>query len=267
MQNVFKSWTIGILVIFMFGVFTTSCKKEKWLTDGGQIGFSTDTLSFDTVFTTVGSVTREFKIYNLNSKRIKLSEIKLKSGETSPFRMNIDGVATKSIQNVEIAPNDSIYVFVALTVDPTSGLLPFIVSDAVQVTLNGQTSELPLEAYGQDAHYITDSVLTSATWINDKPYVIVHSALIDSANTLVIQKGCRIYMHQDSKLYVNGTLNVYGTKKDSVIFQGDRLDRDYFGYRDYPGEWRGIHFLSANYNSQINYAVIKNGGLTDAGRA
>ena len=241
-----------------------SCKKDQLLTSGGQLSFSTDTLKFDTVFTTIGSVTRSFKIYNTNKKRIRLDRIKLAGGANSMFRMNIDGVSTRDIQQVEIAANDSLYVFVALTVNPTSGLNPFIVNDAVQMTLNGQQRDVPLEAYGQDAHYISDSVLTSQTWVNDKPYVIVHSAMIDSLNILTIQKGCRIYMHQDSKLYVKGTLNVYGTKQDSVIFQGDRLDRDYFGYKDYPGEWRGIHFLGASEKSHINYAVIKNAGFTDA---
>ncbi len=251
---------IFIIIIHLF----TSCKKDQFLTSGGEISFSTDTLKFDTVFTTIGSATRSFKIYNTNKKKIRLDRIKLAGGANSMFRMNIDGEATKDIQNVEIASNDSIYVFVALTVNPTSGLNPFLVSDAVQVTLNGQQRDVPLEAYGQDAHYIYDSVLTSQTWINDKPYVIIHSALIDSLNTLTIQKGCRIYMHQDSKLYVKGTLNVYGTKQDSVVFQGDRLDRDYFGNKDYPGEWRGIHFLGASEKSHINYAVIKNAGFSDA---
>lgn len=255
-----------LLIVFSMFVLTTffSCKKDKFLTQGGEISFSTDTLKFDTVFTTVGSVTRSFKLYNTNSKRIKIDEIKLEGGASSPFRMNIDGEPTKNIQGVEIAPNDSIYVFVALTVNPTSGTLPFLVNEKVQVTLNGNMSELPLEAYGQDAHYVVDSILDSQTWTNDKPYVIVHSALVDSAQTLTIQKGCRIYMHADSKLYVAGTLRVFGTKSDSVIFQGDRLDRDYFGYKDYPGEWRGIHFLGTSQLNTLNYCIVKNAGLTDA---
>lgn len=242
----------------------SSCKKDTILTTGGKLAFSTDTLSFDTVFTSVASVTGSFKIYNRNPKRINIEQINLKGGASSPFRLNVDGEPTRDIRNVEVAANDSLYVFVAVTVDPSSGLLPFLVMDEVQVTLNGQRYGVQLEAYGQDAHYITDSVLQSQTWVNDKPYVIVHSALVDSAEILTIQKGCRIYMHQDSKLYVKGTLNVYGTRQDSVIFQGDRLDRSYFGYKDYPGEWRGIHFLGASQGSQLNYAIIKNAGFSDA---
>jgi len=242
----------------------SSCRKDKLLTDGGNIAFSTDTLKFDTVFTSLGSVTRSFKIYNTNKRRVRFENIRLKNGSASPFRMNIDGTPTKSIADIEMAPNDSLYVFVALTIDPSTGTQPFLVQDAVEVTLNGNTSAVQLEAFGQDAHYIVDSVLKSQTWVNDKPYVIIHSALVDSAETLTIQKGCRIYMHADSKLYVGGTLRTFGTKTDSVIFQGDRLDRDYFGYKDYPGEWRGIHFLSSSLQNNLNYTIIKNGGLTDA---
>lgn len=253
---------LGFCCLYFF--LASSCKKDNILSSGGKLSFSTDTLSFDTVFTSVASVTGSFKIYNDNAKRIRIDEIKLAGGDASPFRMNVDGEPTKDIRNVEIAANDSLYVFVAVTVDPTSGLLPFLVVDEVQVRLNGQTYAVQLEAYGQDAHYITDSVLHSQTWVNDKPYVIVHSARVDSAQILTIQKGCRIYMHQDSKLYVKGTLNVYGTRQDSVVFQGDRLDRSYFGYKDYPGEWRGIHFLGASQGSQLNYAIIKNAGFSDA---
>ncbi len=244
--------------------FLFSCSKQKILSNGGNLAFSTDTLKFDTVFTTLGSVTRSFKVYNTNNQAIIISDIRLAGGAGSAFRMNIDGEPVKQISDIKLAANDSIYVFVALTIDPTSGTLPFLVQEKVQFTLNGNISEVQLEAYGQDAHYITDSVLSSQTWVNDKPYVIIHSALVDSAETLTIQKGCRIYMHQDSKLYVAGTLRVFGTKTDSVIFQGDRLDRDYFGNRDFPGEWRGLHFLSSSQGSTLNYCIIKNGGLTDA---
>lgn len=252
---------VPLLIVSFFLLLTFgSCKKVKVPRDGGTISFSTDTLTFDTVFTSIGSFTNSFKIYNNQNQPIVLSEIKLAGGQASPFRMNVDGLPGKEFHDIEIAANDSIYVFVAVTIDPTTGNLPFLVEEKVQVTLNEKQFQLPLEAYGQDAHYIVDSVLTTANWVNDKPYVIIHSALVDSAQTLTIQKGCRIYMHQDSKLYVAGTLLVYGTKKDSVIFQGDRLDRSYFGYKDFPGEWGGLVFTKGSVWNNLNYCVIKNAG-------
>ncbi|MBL7765484.1 MAG: hypothetical protein JNJ58_05290 [Chitinophagaceae bacterium] len=264
MQSFNKSLFILIIPALLFLGTFVSCKKDKLLTEGGSIAFSTDTLTFDTVFTSLGTVTRSFKIYNTNKSRIRINEISLQGGSTSPFRMNVDGTPTKKIENVELAAEDSLYVFVAATIDPTTGTMPFLVQDKVLVNLNGTTSEVPLEAYGQDAHYVVDSFLQTDTWSNDKPYVIIHSAAVDTGATLTIQKGCRIYMHADSKLYVAGTLKIFGTKTDSVIFQGDRLDRDYFGYKDYPGEWRGIHFLSTSDGNNLNHVIIKNGGGTDA---
>lgn len=243
-----------------------SCKKDKFITNGGNISFSTDTLKFDTVFTTLGSVTRSFKIYNNNNKRIKFDEIRLEVGDTSYFRMNVDGNPTKSIRDVELAPNDSLYIFVALTINPSQNNLPFLLEDKVVVSYNGTQQNVPLQAFGQDAHYINDSTLNTQTWINDKPYVIMGQigALVDSNQVLTIQKGCRIYVRANCKLYVDGTLRIFGTKTDSVIFQGDRLDRDYFGYKDYPGEWAGLHFLKNAHQCSINYTIIKNAGLLDA---
>lgn len=69
------------------------------------------------------------------------------------------------------------------------------------IRLNGTVREVALQAYGQDAHYINDSLLTSQTWINDKPYVILGNigALVDSGEVLTIQKDVEyMYMPHQS---------------------------------------------------------------------
>jgi hypothetical protein len=238
----------------------TSCKKNKYLNSGGNFSFSTDTLTFDTVFTTQGSVTKSFLIKNNNNSWIKLNRIHLGRGAASPFRLNIDGTPTKDISNIDIAPFDSLYVFAAITIDPTAVDNPFIIEDSVVVTLNENTKSLPLQAYGQNAIYIYDSVMQgNITWTKNKPIVIVNSALIDSNASLTIDAGARIYMHANSKLFVKGTLKANGTLHDSIVFTGDRLDRDYFG-GDIPGEWCGLHFLTKSHDNVLNYCIIKNGG-------
>src|SRR5690606_16652327 len=133
---------------------------------------------------------------------------------------------------------------------------PFVVEDNLVATLNGKSYAIPLMAYGQNAYYIVDSTITgNHTWKTDKPYVIIHNAAVDENSTLSIPAGCRIYVHADSRLIVLGTLKVKGTKQDSVIFQGDRLDRKYFGNEGYPGEWGGIYFTSTSSNNEIDYAI------------
>lgn len=264
---------IFLVSLFFTGILLSqfsSCKKDNFLTEGGRIGFSTDTLYFDTVFTTLGSVTHEFKIFNRNDRPIKISNIRIEQGEQSFFRLNVDGIATKNISDIELAANDSIYVFAALTVDPNNEVNPFVINDRVLVDFNGTTSEVALQAYGQNAHFIFgDTILPTQTWINDLPYVIVNdgdpnnSFRVAEGETLTIQKGCRIYMRQTSRLFVSGTLQCFGTKEDSIIFQGDRLDRSYFG-QDFPGEWGGIYFLETSTGSNLNHVIIKNGGAADA---
>jgi hypothetical protein len=69
----FPSLMIGLLAISMI-----SCQKDQFiLGSDALVGFSADSLKFDTVFTSVGSVTKSFKIKNQNNQKIKLSEIKL----------------------------------------------------------------------------------------------------------------------------------------------------------------------------------------------
>jgi hypothetical protein len=250
------------IAIFSIAIIAmqTSCKKTSYLTTGGNFSFSTDTLLFDTVFTTQGSVTKSFLIKNNNNAWIKINRIKLGKGANSPYRLNVDGQPTKDITNINVAPFDSVYVFAAVTIDPTAVDNPFVVEDSVVVTLNEITKSLPLLAFGQNAVYVTDSVLQgNITWTPNKPIVIINSALVDSTCTLNIQAGTRVYMHNNSKLFVKGTLIADGNITDSIVFAGDRLDRDYFG-GDIPGEWCGLHFLTKSKNNVLNYCTIKNGG-------
>ena len=58
----------------------------------GPVSFSSDTVSFDTVFSTVGSVTMEFRAINRGNDPLLIDRIYLGGGTGSPFRLNIDGV-------------------------------------------------------------------------------------------------------------------------------------------------------------------------------
>jgi hypothetical protein len=260
MNKVKSSLWSCVLISLAFLLVQSSCQKQKFLTNGGSIRFDEDTLKFDTVFTTQGSVTKWLLLKNENDKWISVNNIRLEKGDTSVFRLNVDGQATKNISNIEIAPRDSIYVFVAVTINPNNANNPFVMEDKILATFNGTQKEVFLSAYGQNAIYINDSVLQgNITWTNTKPYVVINSALVDSDAVLNIQPGARIYMHANSKLFLKGTLKAIGTKTDSIIFVGDRLDRDYFG-GDIAGEWCGLHFLNNSMNNELRYCIIKNGG-------
>ncbi|RYD55083.1 MAG: hypothetical protein EOP56_17075 [Sphingobacteriales bacterium] len=252
-----------ILIIASAIAFTFSlsaCKKEKLLTTGGELTFSVDTLSFDTVFTQFASFTTEFKIYNPQNQKVNISSIRLEKGDNSFFKVNVNGISGSNVQNMELAAKDSLYVFATVNIDPTNENNPFVVEDRMIITMNGKEYSVPFRAFGQNAYYIINQRLNTQTWKTDKPYVVVSSAQVDSNQTLTIPAGCRVYMHGDSRLFVFGTLKVLGTKTDSVLFRGDRLDRDYFANKDFAGEWGGLYFFSSSKDNVIDHAVIKNCG-------
>jgi hypothetical protein len=242
---------------FAFCLLLISCKKDSFITsEFAQVNITADTLKYDTVFTTAGSITKSFKIINENNQKIRLSKVKLMGGVISAYKMNVDGVATIEVTNLDIEANDSIYVFVSVTINPNAANLPFIVSDSILINYNGNNRYVQLQAYGQNANFLRNRLITGNTvWTNNLPYVILGSIRIDTTATLTIQPGCKIYSHADAPFIVDGTLTVSGTNAGHVIFTGDRLDE---GYKDLPASWPGIYFRGSSKNNVLTYAVVKN---------
>ena len=210
------------------------------------------------MFVTAGSTYRAFTIINDNNQKLRLSSIKLMGGAASVYKMNVDGTSGTQFNNLEIEANDSVYVFAQVNINPSAANLPFILRDSIVITYNGNKRLVQLEAWGQNAHFLRDKVVAAnETWNNDLPYVILGSLLINSNQTLTINKGCRIYVHANAPVVVNGTLQVNGLKDtaDRVYFRGDRLDEP---YKDYPASWPGIFFNTGSKDNILNYAIIKN---------
>jgi hypothetical protein len=248
----------GFLILSL-SIILFACKKESFITSpDAQVTVTADSLKYDTVFTTAGSVTQFFKIINENDQKLKVSSIKLLGGTASPFKINADGYIGPEIDNLDIAPNDSMYVFVSVIIDPTASNLPFVVQDSIKISYNGTDRWVQLEAWGQNAHFLLSKEISNdETWTNDLPYVILGSLQIDPGKILTIDKGCRIYVHGDAPIIVDGTLTVNGQMDsvDRVYFRGDRLDDP---YKDFPASWPGIFFTTASKNNVFNYAVLKN---------
>lgn len=248
----------GFLTISLL-IFLFSCKKDSFITSSdARLSVSSDTLKYDTVFVTTGSTYRSFTIINDNNQRLRLSSLKLMGGTASVYKMNVDGTSGTSFANLEIAANDSLFVFVQVNVNPTTASLPFVLRDSIEISFNGNTRQVQLEAWGRNAHFLRDKViLSNETWNNDLPYVILGSLYVPDGKTLTINKGCRIYMHADAPVIVDGTLQVNGLKDsvDRVYFTGDRLDDP---YKNYPASWPGLFFLDQAKDNVLSYAVIKN---------
>lgn len=268
------------ILLFSFALIVLfSCRKEEDIFDGpsAQLQFSSASVKFDTVFTTVGTITKNIRVYNPYKERVKISSIFLMGGESSAFRMNVDGSPGPIHNNIEIAGKDSMFIFIEATIDPTNVNNPFVIEDQIEFITNGSRQLVELEAWGQDANYFTptsfnrnlpdftcltgpcsDTVApVNVSWTNDKPYVIYGFIAIDSLDQLTIEAGTRVHFHQGGGMWVyrGGTLKVNGTKEKPVIFQGDRLEP---AYANRPAQWDRI-WINEGGNNEINYAIIKNG--------
>lgn len=240
-----------------------SCRKDELFTDeaGITLDFSRDSILFDTIFTTVGSITKRFTARNTSDRAVRV-DISLEGGTPSPYRINVDGASGTSFSDVEILGGDSVYVFVEANLGPGGSNTPFVITDRVLFNTNGTEQSVLLEAWGQNAHFIRpDNFLNglppfsyiaggfdengnqicgeTVTWVNDKPYVIYGYGVVDSCNTLIIGEGVRIYMHGGAGLWVyrGGRVEMNGTVQSPIVFQGDRLEPLYAGL---PGQWDRI---------------------------
>jgi parallel beta helix pectate lyase-like protein len=275
-----------LLLLFPVVLLLAACQKDDKFTTAGadKLEFSVDTLRFDTVFTELGSATRSLKIYNRHGESIKISKISLAGNEQSKFNLNVDGIPGDVHEDVVIYPNDSIYVFGEVTIDPDAPLSasPYFVYDSILFETNGNLQSVTLEAWGQNANYIPsrwhkDSITVygcndgEVVWDDPKPYVVYGIVAFDDC-TLTLPAGARIYVHgglsravidEDNIVYnsgrlffgQNGRLNVQGTLDDPVIIQGDRLEED---FQNLDGQWTGIVLSAGSQGNHIEYATIKN---------
>ena len=275
-------------VLGMMAIF--SCRRDRFDDNPSlTLSFSTDTVFFDTIFTSIGSTTFYLRAYNSSNGIAKISNVYLKDGTQSKFRFNIDGLNGPAQQNIEILPNDSVFIFVEVTIDPNDALTPFICEDELIFETNGNQQEVKLLAYGQNAHFhgglnscnspISEIISSDEQWNNDLPHVIYGIVMVDSGATLNINNGVQVYCHGKSGLFVNGgTLKINGLLGSEVVFQGDRLESD---YSEIPGQWgiqldcpistaigpsvasivRGGIWIFGGKDNEINYAILKNGNV------
>ena len=281
-----------IIAVLLLAGSLVQCRKERFNEDSSaQLEFSSDTIFFDTVFSTVGSATQYLRVRNPYNQSIRIDEIALESSTASQFRINIDGLDGPMQEGIEILPNDSIYIFVEVTVDPQDATLPFIVEDKIRFRLNGNEQSVLLQAWGQNAFFhgglnscadpFSYIIPTGTTeiWTNELPHVVYGIVAVDSGATLRINPGVQVYCHGKSGIYVyKGSIVIDGDLGSEVVFQGDRLEPF---YDDIPGQWgiqldcpyetamgpqvasivRGGIWIFESPGSSIEYAELRNGNI------
>lgn len=266
-----------------------SCKPSDNFDTGSDVmlGFSVDTLRFDTVFTELGSATRILKVYNQSKKDIKISKISIKNETTNFYKINVDGIPGNVATDIEIAGKDSLYIFAEVTIDPNQPLSnsPFVIEDYLVFEINGNTQQVLLESWGQNANYFPnrfsggdtvypDCSSTGGNFIMDdpKPYVFYGTVVFTNCN-VTMPAGTRVHVHggivpsfdannmrffyNDGRIIFAGTstLNIEGELGNPVVISGDRLEES---FDEISGQWWGIYLTDETSNHSINHLELKN---------
>lgn len=252
---------IIIILTFIISIAFTSCIEDGFTTDSNhQPTFSVDTLKMGLVFTEAGTPTHSFMVYNRYDKMLNISSISFRDNNDI-FRINVDGFSGKTFNNIEIRPNDSIFVFVEATLPPNGKNSLITIENHIDFITNGVTTSVVLSADGQDVNRKYGEVINTDTkWIANKPYQIFDSLIVTNGTTLTIEAGTTLYFHDNAYMRVDGTLISNGTIELPVNITGDRIDNV---VSDIPfdlmsGQWNGIIFSTTSRNNYLTHTSIRN---------
>ena len=287
---IFYILAISLIIIW------SSCRKDFDSEPSiGNLEFSTDTLFLDTVFTNISSSTYRFKVYNRTGDDFSIPKITLKNGESSGYRLNVDGIAGTSFEDIQILAKDSIFIFVETTqnIEEQTGENEFLYTDQILFDPEGKEQDVDLVTLVKDAVFLfpsrnnmtgeKESLLLGVnendeeiriegfllddnelTFTNDKPYVIYGYAAIPNDKTLTIEAGARVHFHQSSGIIASNrsTLLINGAPSENpekleneVIFESDRLEP---AFSEIPGQWGTIWLTAGSTGHKINHTTIKN---------
>ena len=299
---------VYFLTIFGFLLFWSSCRQDfDFAPSTGSLEFSKDTVYLDTVFTNIGSSTYNLKVYNRSDNDISIPTIGLERGQTSNYRLNVDGNPGQTFNNVEIQAKDSLFIFVETTIDIEDQTLldnEFLYTDRINFDAGSNLQTVELVTLVKDAVFIypdrdnTTGVIETLTlnidgetveteiqgrellpselnFTNLRPYVIFGYAAVPNGETLTIDAGARVHFHANSGLLVseNASLQVNGSlSADQELLENEVIfesDRLEPAFADVPGQWGTIWLFENSVNNVINHATIKNGtvGILSDGNA
>lgn len=258
-----KKSAILLYLVFTLVVGTLcGCIEDGFSTSpSDQPVFSTDTLDLGVIFTDEPSPTGRFKVFNPNKKSLSIKSIAISGENAGCFRLNVDGISGRSFSDVEIRPDDSLFVLVEATLPPTDSRKPLPVCAAIDFSTNGITSSVTLQAYGQNAVRLKGRTVTEDTVItSDLPCLIYDSLVVAPGATLTLEQGASLRFHDKASLIVRGTLISQGTPGNKVEMCGDRTGNlvGDLSFELMSRQWTGVFFTSTSSGNRLSHTDIRN---------
>ena len=255
-----KKQVLAFCVILMSALFV-ACNEDAGFSSSPSLllEFSTDTVSFDTLFTDRVSPSAMFVVRNRNKNSLRINDVRLASGGASGFSVLVDGQYGSVMRDLEIRAKDSLFVVASVKLDKNGQNTPYQVKDSLLFTLeSGVVQQVMLVAHGRDVIFMYgDSILSDTTFAAGH-YVVYDSLTVAENAKLNIEKGVTFYFHDNAFLKVKGTLNIKGDYGSPVVFRNDRTDNlfDYLPYDRVPGKWGGVFIDSTSNGNVIEHCDI-----------
>ena len=269
-------------ILLLLALFLNACDNyDSWTTDqSARLTFSADTVDFDTLITTIGSSTERVLAFNNNNKGLRITNVWLKHGTSSPFRVNVDGeyLSRGSGTDFEVHATDSIFILLETTLPETANIDDTVTAftDSLCFQLeSGRVQYIVLKAEGQNAehHHGVWKIESDTTFSSTHPIIIYDSLYIAPSATLTLDGGTTLMFHgrgqTGASMQVDGTLTVNGTLDKPVIFRGDRMDNmfSYLPYDNTPQQWGGVFLYGKGRQNKLDYLNMHGSitGLTARG--
>ncbi len=250
----------SFLLLLVFAILQGCKPSDGPALPEGELDFSSDTIAFDTIFTTFLTPSERLLIYNNTDHDLLISNVSFEDGENTEFTMVFDGLEQQEIVDYELPQGDSLHIFIKMRGSEKD--------EFAEDRLVFRVGEEPLQhvvlrAFLVDAYFWPDTTLVApvTTLKTDKPHVIDGVISVPEGYRLEIGAGTQLHFtprkdddyNLDSRIDVYGKLIVWGEKGNEVVFQQTRLDDDYL---ENPGQWRGIRFLQPSKDNVITHAII-----------
>jgi len=240
--------SLYFIISFLVLICWSSCRQDFEFTPStGTLTFSKDTVYLDTIFSNIGSSTYTLKVYNNSDDDILIPSLKLSNGQTSNYRMNVDGMIGtgtligKEFENVELLAKDSMFVFIETTIDIqplVANETQFLYTDAIEFGSGANTQKVELVTLVKDAIFLypnkdAQGIIetlrfdvdgdgiedetnvqgrfledSELTFSNEKPYVIYGYAAVEAGKTLLVNAGARLHFHANSGLLVTSNASL-----------------------------------------------------------
>ncbi len=236
------------------GLIISSCINDDFTdSPAATLTFSTDTVSFGTVFTDLGTPTARLLVFNRNKKGVNISSIRFRNPD-SPFSFNVDGVSGTSFRDVEIRGKDSIYIFIECYVDADAAIEPRRIADCLEFVTNGVTQEVEVEAMALNVRRLRGLTVEQDMHLTPElPYVVFDTLRVAPGVTLTIEPGTQVLFHDKAALRIEGCIDAKGTPENPIHFRGDRIDNVLPGvsYDIMAGQWDGISIAPESFGNRL----------------